>query len=856
MKKFIENIFSPDKLKGIKKEVEKINNKENELKDISLEEIRNKSEELKSKAKNGVDLDDLLPLAFALVRETAKRTLKQRHYDVQLMGGIALHKGEIAEMLTGEGKTLASTAPIYLNSLPGKGVHVVTVNDYLAKRDTVWMGQVYKALGVSVSCLVHDGAYIYDPEYKAKEEFEKLDKERDEKGSFKVVEDFLRPVPRKEAYQADITYGTNHEFGFDYLRDNLVLRLEDKIQRKHNYAIIDEVDSILIDEARTPLIISTPDEESSGHYKKFTSIVKNLNEEEDYEIDEKKKIVNLTDSGFSKVERLAGVDNIFSPENSSLVHYLNECLKAKTLFRKDKEYVVKKGEVIIVDQFTGRLMPGRRYSGGLHQAIEAKEGVAIKSENKTFAQITIQNYFRFYDKLAGMTGTAATSAEEFYKVYKLEVIQIPPNKPVVREDYNDIIYKTKEAKYKAIAKEVKRLNEKGQPVLLGTTSIDNNEVIADYISKEGIKCEVLNAKNNEREGAIIAQAGKKGAVTVATNMAGRGVDIVLGGYPLDKEKAEEVKSLGGLYVIGTERHEARRIDNQLRGRAGRQGDPGSSRFFLSLEDDVLRIFGGERISNMMQNFNAPEDMPIEFNMISKAVNQAQKRVEGMNFDIRKYLLEFDDVLNRQRDAIYARRIKFLKAGENNEILPIVREIIETHVNESVANLQNEINELIRVRNDEEIKKREEAIKEMKEKLNEIPEEIEPKRSNIISRHITRILDSLWVNHLEALQSLKESVNIRAYAQHEPIVEYRREAYKMYQQLKKNFNFYVFKSVFQIFEVNLDNVQDQLEEKKESSPVSHSGGNVEKGRTPEGKKIGRNDPCWCGSGKKYKHCHGK
>jgi preprotein translocase subunit SecA len=856
MKKFIENIFSPDKLKGIKKEVEKINKREDELKDISLEEIRSKSEELKNKAKNGVDLDNLLPLAFALVRETAKRTLKQRHYDVQLMGGIALHKGEIAEMLTGEGKTLASTAPIYLNSLPGKGVHVVTVNDYLAKRDTVWMGQVYEALGVSVSCLVHDGAYIYDPEYKAKEEFEKLDKERDEKGGYKIVEDFLRPVSRKEAYQADITYGTNHEFGFDYLRDNLVLRLEDKVQRKHNYAIIDEVDSILIDEARTPLIISTPDKESSDHYKKFTSIVKNLNEEEDYEIDEKKKIVNLTDSGFSKVEKLAGVDNIFSPENSSLVHYLNECLKAKTLFRKDKEYVVKKGEIIIVDQFTGRLMPGRRYSGGLHQAIEAKEGVAIKSENKTFAQITIQNYFRFYDKLAGMTGTAATSAEEFYKVYKLDVVKIPPNKPVVREDYNDIIYKTKEAKYKAIAKEVKRLNEKGQPVLLGTTSIDNNEVIADYISKEGIKCEVLNAKNNEREGAIIAQAGKKGAVTVATNMAGRGVDIVLGGYPLDKEKAEEVKSLGGLYVIGTERHEARRIDNQLRGRAGRQGDPGSSRFFLSLEDDVLRIFGGERISNIMQNFNVPEDTPIEFNMISKAVNQAQKRVEGMNFDIRKYLLEFDDVLNRQRDAIYARRIKFLKAGESNEILPIVREIIETHVNESVANLQNEINELIRVRNDEEIKKREEAIKEMKEKLNEIPEEIEPKRSNMISRHITRIMDSLWVNHLEALQSLKESVNIRAYAQHEPIVEYRREAYKMYQQLKRNFNFFVFKSVFQILEVNLDKVQDQLEEKKESSSVNRSGNNAEKGRTPEGKKIGRNDPCWCGSGKKYKKCHGK
>lgn len=848
MKKLIEKMFGSNRLKGVDGKISEINGKESGLGKLSLDELRERSDSLREKLKKGAKLDDILPDAFALVRETAKRTLGQRHYDVQLMGGIVIHRGEIAEMLTGEGKTLSSTAPIYLNALTGKGVHVVTVNDYLAKRDAVWMGQIYRALGVSAACLVHEGAYMYDPEYRAEEEFEKLDKERDEKGGYKVVEDFLKPVSRKEAYQADITYGTNHEFGFDYLRDNLSLRLEDRVQRGHNFVIIDEVDSILIDEARTPLIISAPDEQSSEYYKKFSGIVDNLKEVEDYEVDEKKKVVNLTDDGFSKVEKMIGVDNIFSPENSRMVHYLNECLKAKALFRKDKEYIVKNNEIIIVDQFTGRLMPGRRYSGGLHQAIEAKEGVSIRSENKTFAQITIQNYFRFYKKIAGMTGTAATSSEEFFKVYGLEVVKIPPNVPVVREDLPDVIYKTKEAKYEAIVEDIRERHGKGQPVLLGTTSIDNNEVIANYLHRAGIECEVLNAKNNEREGSIIAQAGKKSAVTVATNLAGRGVDIVLGGYPMDKEKAGEVKSLGGLHVIGTERHEARRIDDQLRGRAGRQGDPGSSRFFLSLDDDLLRIFGGERIGNLMQSLNVPDDIPIEFNMVGKAVNQAQKKVEGMNFDTRKYLLEFDDVLNRQRDAIYARRIKFLEAGKKNEILPIVREILETYVEESTAALRNEIEEFVRMREDEEVKKREEAIGEMEKKLEGIPEKLEPMRSEMVARHITRILDSLWVNHLEALQSLKESVNIRAYAHHEPIVEYRRESYMMYQELKRNFNFFAFKSVFQIFDVNLEKVEDELKREEKRPAKSDKG--------PDDKKIGRNDPCWCGSGKKFKKCHGK
>jgi len=857
MRKLIEKLFNPSPLRKAEGLVKIINEKEPEFENLSADGIEKKSQELRNKIKNGEKLDSLLPEAFALVRETSKRTLGQRHYNVQLLGGIVLHQGNIAEMLTGEGKTLASTAPIYLNALTGKGVHIVTVNDYLAKRDTVWMGQIYKALGVSTACLIHDGALIYDPGYKTEEEIEELDKERDEKGGYKIIEKFLRPVSRKEAYQADITYGTNSEFGFDYLRDNLTLRFEDRVQRGHYYVIIDEVDSILIDEARTPLIISAPDEQSSAYYKKFTQIAANLTENQDYEVDEKKKIVNLTDQGFEKTEQMAGVDNIFASENSRMVHYLNECLKAKTLFHNDKEYVIKDNEIIIVDQFTGRLMHGRRYSGGLHQAIEAKEGMPIKEENKTFAQITVQNYFRFYDKLAGMTGTAISSAEEFHKVYNLDVASIPPNEPVIRKDLSDVIYKTKDAKYKAVAEEVKKRYEKGQPILLGTTSIEFNEVVSKYLSQAGIRHEILNAKNNEKEGAIIAQAGKKGTVTVATNMAGRGVDIVLGGYPLDKEKSEEVKKLGGLHVIGTERHEARRIDDQLRGRGGRQGDSGSSQFFLSLEDDLLRIFGGERIGNIMQTMNVPESTPISANLISKAVNQAQKKVEGMNFDIRKHLLDFDDVLNRQRDALYARRIKFLEAGENNKILPIVREILKKYIASQAAGLKNEIKELQGTKRDEEIRKREKIIEEIEKKLGEIPENIELKRSKMIARHLVRILDSLWINHLENLQSLKESVNIRAYAQHEPIVEYRREAYQMYQLLKQNFEAFTFRTIFSIFEVKLEKVHDQLEEEDNQPKVAgYSRKEAEPGRTPEGKKIGRNDPCWCDSGKKYKHCHGR
>src|SRR3989344_5818746 len=606
-------------------EIGKINEMENELQDFSDADLKKEGESLRKSAREGKDLNELLPRAFAVVREVSKRTLGQRHYDVQLWGGLVLHKGEIAEMKTGEGKTLASTAPIYLNALSGEGVHIITVNEYLAKRDTIWMGKVYDFLGLSVACLIHDGAFMYDPEWKmSKEEIEKADKERDTVGVFEIKEDFLRPISRTEAYAADITYGTNHEFGFDYLRDNLAQSKAGQVQRNLNYAITDEVDSILIDEARTPLIISSPDRGSADYYKVFTRAVERLEKDADYIVDEKLKAVEILEPGIDKVEKATSITDLYSVENLRLAHYLEASLKAKALFEKDREYVVKDGEIIIVDQFTGRLMYGRRYSAGLHQALEAKEGIKVNEESKTVAQVSIQNYFRLYKKLAGMTGTAKTSAEEFFKVYGIEVTEIPTNEPVAREDMSDAIFKTLEDKYKAIIEDVRKRNEAGQPVLLGTVSIDKNEMLSRMLGDAGITHEVLNAKHNEHEGSVIAQAGRPNAVTVATNLAGRGVDIILGGNPGSPEGAAKVREAGGLHVIGTERHEARRIDNQLRGRAGRQGDPGSSQFFLSMEDDLMRIFGGDRVNGMMDRL--PEGTPIENKMVSKAISSAQSRV--------------------------------------------------------------------------------------------------------------------------------------------------------------------------------------------------------------------------------------
>jgi len=851
MLSFIPKILRSDPLKRYWKRVEEINKKEDEYKKLTDEELRSRSEELKKKVQGGETLDSTLPDAFALVRETSQRTLGQRHFDVQLIGGIVLHEGKVAEMLTGEGKTLAATLPVYLNALTGEGVHVVTVNDYLARRDAVWMGQIYHALGLSVSCIAHETTFIYDPEYKGShigenENTHKDDQEsardetRDILGSFKIETSYLRPIARKEGYAADITYGTNHEFGFDYLRDNITVNLEGRAQRPHTFAIIDEVDSVLIDEARTPLIISAPDKESSKYYQTFSRIVSRLEEEKDYISDEKARTVHTTDEGVEDIERQLGIVNIFAPENSRLTHFMNESLKAKALFERDKHYVVTKGEIIIVDEFTGRLMPGRRYSGGLHQALEAKENVPVKEENRTYATITIQNYFRFYTKMAGMTGTAETSAEEFHKVYNLDTVSIPPNKPVVRDDMADAIYKTRTAKYKAVAKEVKRRTENGQPVLLGTSSISENEVISSFLKKENISHEILNAKNHEREGEIIAQAGRAGTVTVATNIAGRGVDIVLGGNPATEENAQKVKDAGGLHVLGTSRHEARRIDNQLRGRAGRQGDPGSSQFFLSLEDDLMRIFGGERLQKIMQTLNVPDDVPIESKIVSKAVNQAQSRVEGANLDMRKHLLDYDDVLTKQRGAIYARRSNILERGNKNNIMPLVKESLENFVQNLKAAPAPIPEEGNTVDGHPELKMKD-LVAQAEQKVKNLPETIEGTRAALIAQHMVRIMDTLWVSHLENLESLRQAVNIRAYGQHEPLVEYRKEAHMLYQNLQKNLEGMLASSITQLLELNLD--------------VIASGAKQSQSPPPEAKKLGRNDPCYCGSGKKYKRCHG-
>ena len=818
------------------KEIEEINALEGEISALSDEKLKEESLKLQDKVRGGESLEGLLARAFALVRESAKRKLGQRHYDVQLWGGLVMHQRGIAEMMTGEGKTLAATAPAYLNALSGKGVHIVTVNDYLAKRDTAWMGQIYYALGLKVGCLVHDAAYMYDPDWKLTDEEEILaDKERDEKGSFEVREEFLRPVSRREAYEADVIYGTNHEFGFDYLRDNLRRSKTEQVQRPLNFAIIDEVDSILIDEARTPLIISFPDSGSSDYYRVFADAVKKLKPEEDYVVDEKLMSVEITEVGIDKIEAITGIKDLYAPSNLRLAHYLEASLKAKALYERDTEYVVKNGEIIIVDQFTGRLMPGRRYSGGIHQAIEAKEGVAVQDESRTFAQITIQNYFRLYQKLAGMTGTAQTSAEEFHKVYELEVVTVPTHNPLVREDQNDFIYKNLDAKYKAIIGDIKERHEKGQPILIGTVSIDKNEVLSELLSKGGIPHEVLNAKNHEREGSIIAQAGKIGAVTVATNMAGRGVDIILGGRPFDKGNYEKVKSFGGLHVIGTERHEARRIDNQLRGRSGRQGDPGSSQFFLSLEDDLMRIFGGDRIKGIMERFDLPEDHPIQNKMVSNALIQAQSKVEGFNFDSRKHLLDYDDIINKQRLTFYDRRQKILGAvdqGDGTYIKQFVEE-----------NFNKQLNELKRVDLPEERKKG--VLKEIgapvedMERVEELAKvHIEKFEGiQILGVQLVAIMDLLWMGHLENIEALRESVRIRAYGQRDPLIEYRRESKMLFDQLEKSIEGWIFAHLFKL----------KADKTEEGSPTIK----LDVANT----KVGRNDPCPCGSGKKYKKCHG-
>ena len=789
--------------------VNEVNNLESEFKGFSDEQLKHKSPEFKERLNKGETLDDILPSAFALVREACKRNLNQRHFDCQLLGGIVLHQGKITEMKTGEGKTLASTLPLYLNALESKGCHLVTVNDYLAKRDSVWMGQIYHALGLSVACIVHDAAYIYDPKYQPDEK----DKERDLVGGFKVIESYLRPCSRKEAYLTDITYGTNNEFGFDYLRDNMVLDLNQQVQREFNFAIIDEVDSILIDEARTPLIISAPDTESSKWYQEFAGIIPKLDPQKDFEIDEKMKAVTLTEEGINKIEKILGMGNIYEERGIKYLHHLEQALRGEALFKKDKDYVVKNNEVIIIDEFTGRLMPGRRWSGGLHQAVEAKEGVNVRPESLTLASITFQNYFRLYKKLAGMTGTAVTSAEEFDKVYGLEVIIIPTNLPMIRKDLPDKIYKTEDGKIKALLQEIKERHKQGQPILVGTRSVEKNEYLGQMLDREGVVHQILNAKHHEKEGEIIAQAGRFGAVTIATNMAGRGVDIILGGNPPDQTEAQKVKDLGGLYVIGTERHEARRIDNQLQGRSGRQGDQGSSQFFVSLEDDLLRIFGGDKIKSLMGFLKVPEDMPIEAKMVSGVIESAQSKIEGMNFDIRKHLLDYDDVLNKHREVIYKKR----------------REIVEAKSEERRAKIM------------ELIKKYGFSEKDYENKEKEVGSENMRQIEKVVS---LKILDGLWMEHLENMESLRDSVRLRAYGQRDPLVEYKGEGHKMFKKLLETIESNIAQTILRV----------KLTAQPVQQPVQQSV------HQPSAAKPGRNDPCPCGkkdpkTGKpiKYKKC---
>lgn len=864
---FLQKIFGDPNSKTLSKIqpiVDNINSLEESYKSKSDDEIRAEITQIKSDIQEkGIGLDEFLPQVFALVREASRRTLGQRHFDVQLIGGIVLHQGKIAEMRTGEGKTLVATLPTVLNALTGRGVHVVTVNDYLAKRDAVWMGQIYNFLGLSLGIVTAEGAYLYN-------EVQAEDKERDEKGSYEIESEFLLSVTRKEAYEADITYGTNNEFGFDYLRDNMATSKANMVQREYYFAIVDEVDSVLIDEARTPLIISMPDTESPALYKTFAYIVPTLKPDTDYTVDEKMRTVNITESGIDKVEKSLNITNIYEEKGIAFVHHLEQALKAQALFHLDKEYVVKDGEIIIVDQFTGRLTPGRRYSEGLHQAIEAKEGVEVQQESKTLASITLQNYFRMYDKLAGMTGTAVTSAEEFHKVYNLDVVIMPTNREIKRIDLPDVVYKNEKAKFKAIAQKVKETSQKGQPVLLGTASIEKSEALGKVFDKFGLKYTILNAKQHEAEGLIIADAGKKGAITIATNMAGRGVDIKLGGANATEDEKNEILNLGGLYVIGSERHEARRIDNQLRGRSGRQGEPGMTQFYLSLDDEIMRIFGGDRIKSLMERFNFPEDEPIENVLIAKSIEGAQTKIEGFHFDSRKHLLEYDDVLNKQREIIYRKRREVMLRNTDlkSQTSDLVREniykivsfytTIESPREWDLKSIKEDVIGLIGVKIDfasslENLRDQDGTIDSKKEAITEFLvktiEDILASRFNSVSDEqysdimasvYIQTLDSLWMDHLEIIDYLKTGIRLRGYAQRDPLVEYKNEAFMLFEKLLTSIQTNYINTILRV-EPTLNVQKAEAQAVLNNSPVQ---------------RVGRNDACPCGSGKKYKKCHGK
>ncbi len=1000
--KLIDKIFGDPNAREIERlgaYVDKINALEPDLKKLSDEKLKGKTDEFKKRLEKGETLDDILAEAFATVREAARRTIGKRHYDVQLITGVVLHKGRIAEMKTGEGKTLAATLPLYLNALTGKGAHLVTVNDYLARLHAAWMGKVYHALGMTTSCIQQQGkSYVFSPDKGVA-----TDGKRDEQ-HVSVDDDELREVTRKEAYACDITYGTNNEFGFDYLRDNMSQTLEEQVQRGLVYAIVDEVDSILIDEARTPLIISGPAQEATQMYHTFAKLIPTLSEGVDYNIDEKMRAATLTEEGIKKVEKALGVDNLYAEGGIRQVHHLEQALKAHALFKIDKDYVVRDGELIIVDEFTGRLMYGRRFSDGLHQALEAKEGLNVQQESVTMASITFQNYFRMYEKLSGMTGTAKTEEEEFAKIYGLSVLVIPTNKPIARIDKPDVIYKNEIGKFKAVIEEVKRRNEIGQPVLIGTVSIEKNEQLSSMLKSAGVKHELLNAKNHEREAEIIAQAGRVGAVTVATNMAGRGVDILLGGSPFDEELYETVKKLGGLHVIGTERHESRRIDNQLRGRAGRQGDPGSSQFYISTEDDLMRIFGSDRMKSVMERLGVPDDMPIEHKLISKSIESAQKKVEGHNFDMRKHIVQYDDVINKHRSTIYRQRQNILlsaggKQTDDNltnedRIMDMIereiRDVVTFHTqsdNEETWDI-DEVYEVvdtilplpISIRLDlqdmyEEVEKSgkklkgreavvEHLVNYVKTQYQELKKSFVYSKSDkdkdlsgsitesVIQKHVSgdgvsdsvgaktskdsersdeaedktlgeseeegvkdvekvetppefvaietavllRSIDTLWVEHLDAMDHLRQGIGLRGYGQRDPLVEYKREAYQMFNMLQDNIRKQVVYSIFKV--AGIRSFPQREEEQKQlvfsgaqktlekgsgqfgsnvsgtlpsnfgaqantapakSSAVEKMSNKVEgvkESPVEKSDKVGRNDPCPCGSGKKYKKCHGK
>lgn len=835
MLKSIKNFFDPTEreLKRLDSVVQTINSMEPEIQALSDDELRGKTEYFQQKLEDGATLDDILPETFAVVREASRRVLGMRHYDVQLIGGIILHQGRIAEMKTGEGKTLVATLPVYLNALTNQGVHVVTVNDYLARRDADWMGKVYEFLGLTVGVVVHGLSF----------------------------------EERQQAYGAHITYGTNNEFGFDYLRDNMVVSPSQMVQRSLHYAIVDEVDSILIDEARTPLIISGAAEDSAKHYMRFAQIVPQLKPERDYSVDEKARTIAITEEGVARVEKILGVENLFDDVHFELNHYLNQALKAKEFFVRDRDYVVKDGEVLIVDEFTGRMMPGRRYSDGLHQSIEAKEGVSVLKESQTLASITYQNYFRMYTKLAGMTGTAKTEEDEFRKIYGLDVVVIPTNKPMIRKDFPDAVYKTARGKAAAIVKDIAERHSKGQPVLVGTISIESSELYSSLLKRAGIEHQVLNAKFHDKEAEIVKLAGQRGMVTIATNMAGRGTDIVLG---------EGVVELGGLHILGTERHESRRIDNQLRGRAGRQGDPGSSQFYVSMEDDIMRLFGSERIMGIMDRLGWEEDQVIDHPQISKGIENAQKRVESRHFEIRKQVLEYDDVMNQQREVIYAQRRGVLLDENISEQIagmfePVFERLVKRYADEKIIpeewdteaigqqyqeivgkRLPLSSQELGDLTPDQIVEKLAAFAKEAyAERTAEYGVELQRQIEKVV---LLQIIDQKWMNHLSAMDDLREGIGLRALAQRDPLLEYRFEAYQMFQEMVHSIQEDTLSMLFKV-RLSEESSYSKPKDRLAGAQTNQGEGAVQKPRRVDD-KVGRNDPCPCGSGKKYKKCHGR